>query len=113
MAAAGDSVALEIIRWAGRELASQAIGVIRQLGIEALTFDVVQIGSLYRGSPLLTDVMRETIHTVAPGARLVRLTVPPVVGAVLLGMEQAGVDFRPLRERLIASAAQVSARKGG
>ncbi len=113
VAAAGDSVALEIIRWAGRELGSQAIGVIRQLGIEALTFDVVQIGSLYRGSPLLTDVMRETIHTVAPGARLVRLTVPPVVGAVMLGMEQAGVDFRPLRERLIASAAQVSARKGG
>ncbi len=61
---------------------------------------------------MLTDVMRETIHTVAPGARLVRLTVPPVVGAVMLGMEQAGVDFRPLRERLIASAAQVSAREG-
>ncbi len=54
---------------------------------------------------LLTDVMRETIHTVAPGARLVRLTVPPVVGAVMLGMEQAGVDF--------ASAAREAHRVGG
>jgi hypothetical protein len=34
--------------------------------------------------------MRDTIHSIAPGAKLVRLNVPPVVGAVLLGMEQAG-----------------------
>ena len=112
VAAEGDEVALDIIRWAGRELGSQAVGVIRQLGLEVLSFEVVQIGSLYKGSPLLTEVMRETIHAVAPGARLVRLAAPPVVGAVMLGMEQAGVDFRPLRETLIASAEATNKRKG-
>ena len=104
VADAGDAVALELVRWAGRELGSLAIGVIRQLAVADVAFDVVQIGSLYKGSPLMTEVMGETVRAVAPQARLVRLSVPPVVGAVMLGMEQAGVDFRPLRETLITTA---------
>ena len=34
---------------------------------------------------------------VRTGARLVRLTVPPVVGEVVLGMQVAGLDTRPVR----------------
>lgn len=109
VAAEGDAVAQEIIRWAGRELGSLAIGVIRQLNFEALDFDVVQIGSLYNGSPVLGETMMATIHEVAPGARAVRLTAPPVVGGVLLGMEQAGVDYPPLRDILIEQATTIIA----
>ncbi len=105
VAAEGDPVALDIIRWAGRELGSMAIGVIRQLHLEALEVEVVQIGSVYNGSPVLGETMMATIHEVAPGARPVRLTVPPVVGGVLLGMEQAGVDYPPLRQTLIETTA--------
>jgi N-acetylglucosamine kinase-like BadF-type ATPase len=76
VAAEGDPVAHDLIEWAGRELGSLAVGVIRQLGFESLEFDVVQAGSFYNGSPLLGETMAETIHAVAPGARLVRLTVP-------------------------------------
>jgi N-acetylglucosamine kinase-like BadF-type ATPase len=101
VARAGDRVARDLIRWAGKELASQAIGVIRQLALEALTFEVVLIGSLYKGGALLIDPMREAIHEVAPGARLVRLTAPPVIGAVMLAMEQVGIDYPPLRPTLI------------
>ena len=101
VAAEGDAVAQVVIRWAGRELGSLAIGVIRQLGFEALDFEVVQIGSLYNGSPAMSETMLATIHEVAPGANAVRLTAPPVVGGVLLGMEKAGVDYPPLRQTLI------------
>ena len=101
VAAEGDAVAQEVIRWAGRELGSLAIGVIRQLNFEALDFDIVQIGSLYKGSPVMTEVMMATVHEVAPGARAVRLNAPPVAGGVLLGMEQAGIDYAPLRDALI------------
>ncbi len=111
VAAEGDATAQDIVRWAGRELGSLANGVIRQLGFEALDFEVVQIGSLYNGSPLLGETMMATIQAVAPGARAVRLTVPPVVGGVLLGMEQAGADSRPLREQLIQSTQQALGRK--
>ena len=89
-AAAGDPVALDLVRWAGDELGKLANGVIRQLGFQKLEFEVVLVGSMYDGNPLLIETMRNTIHSIAPRAKLVRLNVPPVVGAVLLGMEQAG-----------------------
>ncbi len=96
----GDLAAGEIIHWAGQELASLAVGVIRQLGIEAETFDVVLSGSLYKGGAMLTEPMRESIHAVAPGAQLVRLTSPPVVGGVLWGMEQVGLETAVIRPTL-------------
>ena len=110
-AALGDPVALDLIRWAGAELGELAKAVIRQLEFEKLTFDVVLIGSMFDGSPLLIEVMRETIHQLAPGARLVRLTVPPVVGAVVLGMEVAGLqpDAR-VRDRLAETVGEARQR---
>jgi hypothetical protein len=62
---------------------------------------VVLIGSLFDGHPALQDSLAKTIHSHAPQANLVRLTVPPVVGAVLLGMEIGGIDFHPYRKSLI------------
>lgn len=82
----GDSVAQELVALAARELATLAIGVIRQLNLERRSFDVVLVGSLYNGGTLFIEPLRGAIHAVAPGARLARLAVPPVVGAVLLAI---------------------------
>jgi len=111
VAAEGDAVARDLIEWAGHELGDLAVGVIRQLGFEALDFEVVMAGRFFDGSPLLAEAMQETIHPVAPGARLVRLTAPPVVGGVLLGMEQAGEDPCPVREALIYSTREMLNRR--
>jgi N-acetylglucosamine kinase-like BadF-type ATPase len=100
-AQAGDPVAQEVIAWAGRELGDLAAGVIRQLGLERLSFDVVLLGSLFDGGALLTQSVRSTIEAVAPAAHLKRLTAPPVIGGVLLGMEEAGLDLAPARIRLV------------
>ncbi len=97
----GDPQALEVIRWAGNELGMMAVSVINQLELTNEVFDVVLIGSLYDGHPLMTESMREIIQLSAPGARLVRLTVPPVVGGVVLGMQAAGQDARVVRSNLI------------
>jgi N-acetylglucosamine kinase-like BadF-type ATPase len=107
VAAEGDPVAMELILWAGRGLGSLATGVIRQLGFETETFKVVLIGSFYNGSPVLVETMKQTIQVVAPGAQLVHLTVPPVVGGVLLGMEQAGLNPSAVREKLIRSTIEM------
>lgn len=88
----GDAVAVELIHWAGRELGEMANGIIRQLEFENLKFDVVLTGGMFDGGSLLIDPMRETIQRVAPHTRLVRLTIPPVIGAVLVGMEKGGVE---------------------
>ena len=104
LAAQGDFVAQEIVTWAGQELGSLAVGVIRQLNLAAETFDVVLSGSLYKGGEPLISPMRQTIQAVAPGATLVRLEAPPVVGGVLLGMEQVGLETAVLRQPLLHSA---------
>jgi N-acetylglucosamine kinase-like BadF-type ATPase len=110
-AAAGDAVATELIRWAGSELGELANAVIRQLNFEALAFDVVLVGSMYTGSALLIDTMRQKILTLAPEARLTRLTVPPVLGAVLLGMETAGY-YPSTAARQALSASTLVTRNG-
>jgi hypothetical protein len=63
----------------------------------------VLIGSLHGCSPLLDQALRRTVRKTARLAQFVRLTVPPVVGGVLLGMEQAGVNGHAMRDRLIAT----------
>ena len=88
----GDIVAQEIILWAGREIGSLANGVIRQLELQDEAFDVVLSGSLFKGSPVLKEEMAKTIHAAAPNARLVRLHAPPVIGGVLLGLQQCGFN---------------------
>lgn len=87
----GDAVAQQLLCWAGQELAEMAKAVIRQLEFEVEAFDVVLSGSLFKGGALLIDPMWQAITDFAPQARLVHLTVPPVMGSVILGMEQAGV----------------------
>lgn len=103
VAAEGDEVALDCVRWLGAQLGDLAVGVIRQLAFERETFDLVQVGSMFNGSPLLSTSLMEVVNQVAPQARAVRLAAPPVIGAVLLGMAAAGVDFRPCRAPLIES----------
>jgi N-acetylglucosamine kinase-like BadF-type ATPase len=112
VAAQGDAVAIDLIRWAGRELGELAKAVIRQLNFEALEFDVVLVGSMFNGGALLIDPLRESIAELAPRARLVRLQTLPVVGAVLLGMEQAQWLITPeIRSRLQAELQQTAMKR--
>lgn len=100
----GDTVAVELVHWAGRELAEMANGVIRQLGFEKLKFDVVLCGSMFEGGPMLIEPMRETIESLAPGAQLVRLNTSPVVGAALIGMEMGGMKNGPEVRNLLSES---------
>jgi hypothetical protein len=45
--------------------------------------------------------MRETILKLAPDARFVKLDVPPVIGATILGMEAGGLlATKDIRKRM-------------
>lgn len=101
VAGEGDAVARELVQRAGRELGSLALGVIRQLEIGHLAFDIVLAGSLYKGSPLIQESLSDVVHDEAPRARPVRLEAPPVVGAVLLAMELADIEPATARPRLV------------
>jgi len=103
VARAGDAVAIGAIRWAGTELADMINGVSCQLGFADKAFEVVLIGSTFKGGTLLLDPMKEAVLAVNPKAHFVRLEAPPVVGGVLLGMEQAGINGSLVRTKLIES----------
>lgn len=110
IAAQGDPQALSVLRWAGRELGSMACGVIRQLRLENEPVEVVLIGSLYNGHPLMTESLKETVRAVAPLAQFVRFDKPPVIGAALLGLEQhLGAQAYCLREMVIETTSKIIA----
>jgi N-acetylglucosamine kinase-like BadF-type ATPase len=107
-AEAGDDVARSLISWAGTELGEMVNAVARQLDFQNLEFDVIMIGGMFQNGPTLTQPMLETIHSVAPGAHLKRLIVPPVAGGVLLGMEVAKQHITPAtKSSLLMSISQL------
>jgi N-acetylglucosamine kinase-like BadF-type ATPase len=107
----GDPVARDLIRWAGQELGSLATGVVRQLGLETVAFDLVLIGSLFRGGPLLIQTVEEAVRAAAPHARLVRLEAPPVVGGVLLAMGPTAFERSRVHEALVRASLAFAARE--
>jgi N-acetylglucosamine kinase-like BadF-type ATPase len=107
LANSGDEVAGDLINRAGEALGSLAVGVIRQLGFQKRTFDVVLVGSLYDGGALLVDPLRQVVQAEAPQAHLVRLAAPPVVGGVLLAMDKMGERSADAREHLIESTCEL------
>ncbi len=102
----GDHAALEVIRWSGEELGWLAIAVARQIEMENDEIEIVQSGSVFEAGELIVEPMRKIILQHVPKAKMVRLDGPPVVGPLMLGMQMAGIDPYPTREKLIASAKQ-------
>lgn len=106
LAAQGDTVASEIINTSARELALNVNAVIQQLQLQQRNFDLVLIGSIFKAGEPYLGPFRQTVHAFAPDANLVLLSVPPVVGAVLLAAEVVGISLKELRGALIESLQQ-------
>jgi hypothetical protein len=61
---------------------------------------------MFDGSPLLTKAMQETVFPFAPKANFIRAEEPPAVGAVLLGMQTAGLEVtQAIRANLLNTLA--------
>ncbi len=99
----GDSSAVEVSWRGGRELGERATTVIRQLGMQGETFDVILAGGLFRThNPVLLEALDETVRATAPHAHLSPLEAPPVAGSVLLAMDAAGVQVSAEVHRQLA-----------
>ena len=92
-AVGGDAIATELVERQADEIAIMASAAIRKLGMRDLDPDVVLGGGIFRnGWTPFFDRIEEGVHAVAPGARIVRLTAPPVVGAAMLGLDLLGAS---------------------
>jgi N-acetylglucosamine kinase-like BadF-type ATPase len=88
-AGAGDAVARSIVDRLADELSGMAAALIRRLRMGRLDPEVVLAGGVFRtrDAPFYERLERG-VHAAAPAARLVRLAAPPVLGAVLLGLDR-------------------------
>lgn len=103
-AQSGDGAASELVHWAGAELGWLAVAVARQIGMENDDVEIIQSGSIFEAGAIVAEPMSAVVREHCPRARLKRLVGPPVVGAILLGMEQVAFDGYAVRERLIETA---------
>ena len=103
----GDTAAQEVARWAGEELGWLAVSVARQIEMENDAVEIIQSGSIFEAGELITSPMRGVVLKHCPNAKLIRLDGPPVVGAVILGMEQARFDGYAVRDTLIETAKEI------
>jgi N-acetylglucosamine kinase-like BadF-type ATPase len=104
-AATGDPAAHRICRQHGAALGDYALAAARRVGLQDGEFTLVMAGGVLRHpSPVLKSALVERVRAGAPGVRPVVSRFEPVVGAVLLALEAAGVTpDEPVLERLAAS----------
>lgn len=106
-ARAGDAAAIDVLRWNGEELGWLAVSVARQIEMENDEVEIIQSGSVFDAGALITEPMCDVVLKHCPRAKLIRLDGPPVVGAVLLGMEQAGFDGYAVRDKIVRTAKEL------
>jgi N-acetylglucosamine kinase-like BadF-type ATPase len=91
----GDEVACRLVREVGLEVGVTARTLIRRLSLQDADVEVVLGGSIFKAKgPLLIDTITGVIHEVAPRASIVLPEFEPVVGALFLALEAAGVQVR-------------------
>jgi hypothetical protein len=105
----GDGIAGRIIESFATGYAEAAVVWLRRFGMSALEMDVVLSGSIFKArTPRLVATISAGIHAAAPQARLVNAYYEPVVGAVLLGLEEMGIEVTgQIQANIEASAARL------
>jgi N-acetylglucosamine kinase-like BadF-type ATPase len=84
----GDAVARSIVERQADEIVAWAGAAIRRARLTRLDPDVVLAGGIFKAENVAFYARIEAgVRAVSPAARLVRLRVPPVVGAALLGLD--------------------------
>lgn len=111
----GDHLARSIVDRQADEVVNMAGAAIRRLKLTKLDVDVVLGGGIFRtNSPAFFDRIEDGLRRIAPDVRITVLSVPPVVGAALLGLDLIGAPPRAggrvrdqlTHERLISNSAR-------
>lgn len=91
VADAGDAAAQDILRQAGRDLADNAIAIIRKLGMRDESFPVSTVGGVFKSGAWVMPPFREAVSQIAPHATFVAPRHPPEIGAAILAMRRLAV----------------------
>jgi len=103
----GDAAARDVIHWSGKELGWLAVSVARQIEMENDEVEIIQSGSVFEAGALIMNPMRDIVLKHCTKAKLIRLDGPPVVGAVILGMEQINFNGYAVRDGIVKTAKEM------
>jgi len=85
----GDGVARAILVRLADEVVAMAAAALRRLHLLRRRPSVVLAGGIFRADDAsFHDRIRDGVARIAPGARIVRLDAPPVLGAALLALDR-------------------------
>jgi N-acetylglucosamine kinase-like BadF-type ATPase len=91
VAAAGDEVAARLVERQADEVSALATVVLRRLDLLNSPVEVVRGGGVRAARDgLLMAAIQERFSRIAPQAKLIVVDAPPVLGAALLGLDDAG-----------------------
>jgi N-acetylglucosamine kinase-like BadF-type ATPase len=90
---AGDAVAQRLLAEAGTELGLAAVAVIRQLSRIDSGMAVYMTGGVFRAGLPVIDAFRKAVAAGSPASRVYNAAFSPIVGALLLALQNAGVDL--------------------
>ncbi|HEX4253723.1 MAG TPA: BadF/BadG/BcrA/BcrD ATPase family protein, partial [Streptosporangiaceae bacterium] len=103
VAASGDQVARDLVQRQATEICTMALVAMRRLGLTGLAAPVVLGGGMLTArDPLLTAAVVDGIGAAAPRAEVTIVDVPPVAGAILLGLDEIGTA--PAAEQKVRAA---------
>ncbi len=86
--AAGDEVAVGILRGAANELEASAMSVARRLDLIGQSFAFIMAGGIFKAVPWLKDELSRRLPVLAPGSTVRLLEVEPAAGAVRLALQE-------------------------
>ena len=74
-------------------MARLAVAVIKRLKMEDDRFSVVPFGGVFRARELVLDSFQKTLQAIAPQAKVIKPRFEPVVGGILLALNQLGIQI--------------------
>jgi N-acetylglucosamine kinase-like BadF-type ATPase len=86
---AGDEVAREIVREAGREIGVLAATTIKRLKMQRETFRVAYVGGVFAAGELVMQPLREAVAHIAPYAEIAPPLYPPAIAAARMALAHA------------------------
>lgn len=91
----GDPVAIDVLCTFGRDIARYVTAGLRRFDMQNDPVEVVLSGSVFKcRAPQLQDTVRREILSKAPYAKIIESIYEPIVGAVLLALDDIGVSER-------------------
>jgi N-acetylglucosamine kinase-like BadF-type ATPase len=113
LALAGDEAAVRATTSVAQQHARDVIGVARTLDMLSDDAEVVLAGSVHASAnPVWSAAFRSIIEADFPTAILTTLTVPPVIGSVLLAADELGIEDPDLSRNLREGSRAYMSRGG-